>query len=117
MGSKTNHRPYVPVFTDEPLGQHSGSRSNPIPYMPTFIDEQERHEQVEDFVAQLARSTREYYSLDMKVQRQMSLDQYCQLKFINQPRMNHRGKFEFERRAGKIQIPYFDGTTKMTTQA
>jgi hypothetical protein len=117
MGSRTNHRPYVPVFTDEPLGQHSGSRANPRPYMPTFSDEQEQHEQVEDFVAQLARSTREYYSLDMKVQRQMSLDQYCQLRFRNQPRMNHRGSFEFERRAGKIEIPYFDGTAKMTAQA
>jgi hypothetical protein len=51
--------------------------------MPTFTDEQEKHEQVEDFVAQLARSTREYYNLDMKVQRQMSLDQYCQLRFRN----------------------------------
>jgi hypothetical protein len=67
MGSRANHRPYVPMFTDEPLGQHSGSRANPRPYMPTFTDEQEKHEQVEDFVAQLARSTREYYSLDMKV--------------------------------------------------
>jgi hypothetical protein len=69
MGSRTNHRPYVPVFMDEPLGQHSGSRANPRPYMPTFTDEQGQHEQVEDFVEQLARSTREYYSLDMKVQR------------------------------------------------
>jgi hypothetical protein len=83
MGSRTNHRPYVPVFTDEALGKHSGSRANPIPYMPTFTDEKEKHEQVEDFVAQLARSTREYYNLDMKVQRQMSLDQYCQLRFRN----------------------------------
>jgi hypothetical protein len=58
MGSRTNHRPYVPVFTDEPLGQHSGSRANPRPYMPTFTDEQGQHEEVEDFVAQLARSTR-----------------------------------------------------------
>jgi hypothetical protein len=83
MGSRTNHRPYVSVFTDEPLGQHSGSKANPKPYMPTFTDEQEQHEQVEDFVAQLAKSTREYYNLDMKVQRQMSLDQYCQLRFRN----------------------------------
>jgi hypothetical protein len=117
MGSRTNHRPYVPMFMDEPLGQHSGSRANPRPYMPTFTDEQGQHEQVEDFVEQLARSTREYYSLDMKVQRQMSLDQYCQLRFRNRPRMNHRGSFEFERRAGKIEISYFDGTAKMTAQA
>jgi hypothetical protein len=102
MGSRTNHRPYVPVFMDEPLGQHSGSRANPRLYMSTFTDEQGQHEQVEDFVEQLAMSTREYYNLDMKVQRQMSLDQYCQLRFRNQPRMNHRGSFEFERRAGKM---------------
>ena len=105
------------VFTDEPLGQHSGSRANPRPYMPTFTNEQGQHEQVEDFLEQLARSTREYYSLDMKVQRQMSLDHYCQLRFRNQPRMNDRGIVEFERRAGKIEIPYFDGTAKMTSQA
>jgi hypothetical protein len=40
MGSRTNHRPYVPVFTDELLGQHLGSKANPRPYMPTFTDEQ-----------------------------------------------------------------------------
>jgi hypothetical protein len=74
MGSRTNHRPYMPVFMDELLSQHSGSRANPRPYMPTFTDEQVQHEEVEDFVEQLARSTREYYRLDMKVQRQMSLD-------------------------------------------
>jgi hypothetical protein len=53
MGSRTNHRPYMLVFTDELLGQQSGSRANPRPYMPTFTDEQEQHEHVEDFVAQL----------------------------------------------------------------
>jgi hypothetical protein len=31
--------------------------------------------------------------------------------------MNHRGSFEFERRVGKIEIPYFDGTAKMIAQA
>jgi hypothetical protein len=85
--------------------------------MPTFTDEQGQHEQVEDFVEQLTRSTREYYILDMKVQRQMSLDQYCQIRFRNQPRTNHRDIFEFDRREGKIEIPYFEGMTKMTTQA
>jgi hypothetical protein len=32
MGSRTNHRPYVLVFTDEPLGQHLGSRANLGPH-------------------------------------------------------------------------------------
>jgi hypothetical protein len=60
---------------------------------------------------------REYNDLSMTIQRQMSLDQYCQLKFRNKPRPNHRRNHEFERRAGKMEIPYFNGMTKMTTQA
>jgi hypothetical protein len=117
MGSRVNPRPYMPTFTDEQLGRHLGSRANPRPYMPTFTDEQGQQEQVDDFVEQMTRCTKEYYSLDMTIQKQMSLEQYCQLKFRNQPRSNHRGSFEFERRAGKIEIPYFDGTAKMTAQA
>jgi hypothetical protein len=70
---------------------------------------------VDDFVEQMAQCTREYHELDMMIQRQMSLDQYCQLKFRNKPRLNHMSNYEFERRAGKMEIPYFDGTTKMTT--
>jgi hypothetical protein len=49
------------------------------------------------------------------IQRQMSLDQYFQLKFRNKPRPNHRRNYEFERREGKMEVPYFDGMAKMTT--
>jgi hypothetical protein len=117
ISSRANPRPYMPTFTDEQLGQNMGRRANPRPYMPMFIDEQVKQEQVDDFVEKMARCTKEYYGLDMVIQKKMSLDQYCQLKFRNNPRSNHRSSFEFERRAGKIEIPYFDGTTKMTTQA
>jgi hypothetical protein len=74
-------------------------------------------EQVDEFVEQMEQCTKEYQGLDMMIQRQMSLDQYYQLKFKNKPRSNHQSSYEFERREGKIKIPYFDGTTKMTTQA
>jgi hypothetical protein len=57
------------VFIDEKLGRHSGSRANPRPYMLTFTDERGQHEQVEDFMEQLAKSTKEYYNMDMRVQR------------------------------------------------
>ena len=83
MGSRINSRRYIPTFTDEQLGRHMSGRANPRPYMPTFSDELGQQELVEDFVGQLVRSTNEYYSLDMKIQKQMSLDQYCQLKFRN----------------------------------
>jgi hypothetical protein len=49
-------------------------------------------------VEQMAQCTKEYYDLDMIIQRQMSLDQYCQLKFRNKPRTSHRSSFEFEQR-------------------
>ena len=94
-----------------------GSRANPRPYLPTFTDEHVQQEQVDDFVEQMAQCTREYHGLDMMIQRQMSLDQYCQLKFRNKPRPSHRSNYEFERRAGKMEIPYFEGTAKMTAQA
>jgi hypothetical protein len=113
------------VFYHQSEGSHGGgtphgqigSRTTPRPYLPTFTDEQVQHEQVDDFVEQMAQCTKEYHELDMMIQRQMSLDQYCQLKFINKPRPNHRSNYEFERRAGKMEIPYFDGTAKMKAQA
>jgi hypothetical protein len=40
-----------------------------------------------------------------------------QLKFRNKHRPNHRRNYEFEDRGGKMEIPYFDGMTKMTAQA
>jgi hypothetical protein len=77
MGSRVNPRPYIPTFIDEQLGRHLGSRANPRPYMPTFTNEQGQQEQVDDFFEQNTRCTKEYYSLDMRIQRQMSLEQYC----------------------------------------
>jgi hypothetical protein len=49
-----------------------GSRATPRPYLPTFTDEQVQHEQVDDFVEQMAQCTREYHDLDMMIQRQMA---------------------------------------------
>jgi hypothetical protein len=65
----------------------------------------------------MVQCTREYHELDLGIQRQMSLDQYCQLKFKHKPKPNHRSNYELERRMGKIEIPYFDCTAKMTARA
>jgi hypothetical protein len=72
---------------------------------------------IDDFVELFEQYSREYNSLNLTVQRQMTLDQYCQIKFRNKPRPHHRSNYEFERRAGKMEIPYFDGSAKMTAQA
>jgi hypothetical protein len=39
------------------------------------------------------------------------------LKFRTKPRPYHMNNYELEHRAGKMEIPYFDGSTKMTAQA
>jgi hypothetical protein len=60
---------------------------------------------------------REYNSLSIAVQRQITLDQYCGFKLRGKTRLYHRNNYELERRAGKMEIPYFDGSPKMTAQA
>ena len=48
---------------------HLGSGANPRPYMPMFTDEQRQQEEVDDFIEQMARCTKEYYGLDMVIQK------------------------------------------------
>jgi hypothetical protein len=121
-GGNRYHSKHIPYHHSEgshggatPHGQ-IGSRATPRPYLPTFTDELTQHE-LDDFVEQMVQCTREYNDLSMTIQREMSLDQYCQLKFRNKPRPNHRSNYKFERKAGKMEIPYFDGSAKMTAQA
>jgi hypothetical protein len=45
------------------------------------------------------------------------LDQYCGIKFRGKPKQFHRENNELERRVGKMEIPYFDGSSKVTAQA
>jgi hypothetical protein len=99
-----------------PQGQ-TGSRSTPRPYLPSFIDEPTQLNHVDDFDDLFDQYSREYNSLNLSVQRQITLDQFCGLKFKNKPRSYHRSNYEFERRAGKMEIPYFDGSAKMIAQA
>jgi hypothetical protein len=80
-----------------------------------FTDEPTQHEPIDDIMEQMAQCSREYNDLSMTIQRQMTLDQYSQLKFRNKPRLNHKRNYDFERKAGKMEIPYFDGMDNMTT--
>jgi hypothetical protein len=99
-----------------PQGQ-TGSRATPRPYLPTFTDEPTQLNHIDEFDDLFEQYSREYNSLNLTVQRQITLDQYCGIKFKNKPRPYHRSNYEFERRAGKMEIPYFDGSAKMTAQA
>ena len=55
--------------------------------------------------------------MSLSVHRQITLDQFCGLKFRSKPRLYHRNNYELEHRAGKMEIPYFNGSTKMSARA
>jgi len=61
--------------------------------------------------------TREYNSLSVGFERQVTLDQYCGIKFRGKPKQYHRHNYELECRASKMEIPYFDGSSNVTAQA
>jgi hypothetical protein len=99
-----------------PLGQ-IGSKATPRPYLPTFTDEATQLDHSDDFNDLSEQYSRDYNSLNLTIQREMTLDQYFQIKFRNKPRPHHRSNYEFECRARKMEILYFDGSAKTTAQA
>jgi hypothetical protein len=47
----------------------------------------------------------------------VTLDQYCGIKFRGKPKNYHRNNNELERKAGKMEIPYFDGSSRVIEKA
>jgi hypothetical protein len=82
------------------------------------VDEHPQPSYQDEFEENLGQYVREYNSLSMSVQRQITLDQYCGLKFKGKnQRSYHRNNYVLECRARKMEIPYFDGSSKMTAHA
>jgi hypothetical protein len=75
------------------------------------------HNHQDEFEDKFDQYVREYNSLSITIQRQISLDQYCGFKLRGKTNSYHMNNYELERRVGKMDIPYFDGSPKMTTQA
>jgi hypothetical protein len=93
------------------------SRVTPRPYMPTFLDGQPQDNHFNEIEDNFEQYAREYESLSAGFRRQVTLDQYCGIKFRGKPKNYHRNNNELEHRAGKMEIPYFDGSPKVTAQA
>jgi hypothetical protein len=105
------------IFGAGPSRVPTHSRATPRPYMPTSLDGQPRDNhfnQIEDNFEEYAR---EYATLSAIFKRQVTLDQCCGIKFRGRPKNYHRNNNELERRAGKMEIPYFDGSSRITAQA
>jgi hypothetical protein len=125
QGGYRHQQEHIPHYHTEgqshgggaPQGQ-AHSRTTHRPYLPSFLDEQPQPGYQDEFDDNFDQYVREYNSLSIPVQRQITLDQYCGLKFRGKTqRSYHKNNYELERRAGKMEIPYFDGSAKMTAQA
>jgi hypothetical protein len=93
------------------------SRTTPRAYLPTFLDNQPQHNYEDDIEDNFEQYAREYHALSAGFQRKVTLDQYCGIKFRGKPKQYQRPNYELEHRASKIEIPYFDGSTKVTAHA
>jgi hypothetical protein len=100
----------------EPQGQ-THSRTTHRPYIPSFLDEQTQPNYQDEIEDSFNQYVKEYNSLSIEVQRKITLDQYCGFKLGGNTRPYHRNNYELECRAGKMEISYFDGSSKMTAQA
>jgi hypothetical protein len=67
-----------------PQGQ-TGSRTTPRPYLPSFTYEPTELNHLDEFDDLFDQYSREYNSLSLSVQRHITLDQLCGLKFRNNP--------------------------------
>jgi hypothetical protein len=93
------------------------NRTTPRPYLPTFLDNQPQHNYQDEIDDNFEQCAREYNLPSAGFQRQVTLDQYCGIKFRGKPKQYHRNNYELEHRASKMEIPYFDGSSKVTAQA
>jgi hypothetical protein len=81
------------------------------------LDNQPQNNHRDEIEDNFEEYAREYESLSAGFRRQVTLDQYCGIKFRGKPKQYHRNNNELEHKAGKMEIPYFDGSSKVTAQA
>jgi hypothetical protein len=91
-GGNRHQQEYVPYHHSggshgggAPKGQ-IGSKTTPRPYLPSFVNEQSQPNHPDEFEYQFDQYVREYNSLNPPVQRQITLYQFCGLKFRSKPR-------------------------------
>jgi hypothetical protein len=85
--------------------------------MPSFLEAQQQDNFLPEVEDNFEEYAREYATLSAGFKRQVTLDQYCGIKYRGRPRNYQRRNHELERRAGKMEIPTFDGSSRSTVQA
>jgi hypothetical protein len=105
------------LFGGAPSRGPTNNRATPRPYMPTFLEAQQQDNYFPEVEDNFEEYAREYAALSTGFRRQVTLDQYCGIKYRGRPRSYHRGSNELEHGAGKMEIPTFDGLARTTAQA
>jgi hypothetical protein len=85
--------------------------------MPTFLDGQPQDNQFNEIEDNFKEYAKEHATLSVGFKRQVTLDQYYGIKFRDKPKRYYRNNSELERGEGKMEIPYFDGSSRVTMQA
>jgi hypothetical protein len=81
------------------------------------LDNQPQRNYEDEIEDNFEQYSKEYQALSEGFRRQVMLDQYCVIKFRGKPKQYQIPNYELEHRAGKMEIPYFDGSSKVTAQA
>jgi hypothetical protein len=109
--AKTSHRAHTKeqtLFGGANNKVSGSSRVTPRPYMPSFLDAQQQDAYVRgcmEVEENFEEYEREYASLSAGFMRQVSLGEYCGIKYRGRPRNFHRGNNDLGRKAGKMEIP------------
>jgi hypothetical protein len=90
------------------------SRTSPRPYLLAFLDNQPQYNYEDEIEDNFEQYAMKYHTLSAGFQRQVTLDQYCGIKFQGKPKQYQIPNYELECRVGKMEIPYFDGSFKVS---
>jgi hypothetical protein len=105
------------LFEVTPSSGPTNNKITPRTYMSTFLEAQQQYNYFPEVEDNFEEYAREYATLSIGFRRQVTLDQYCGIKYKGGTRSYHRGSNELEHGEGKMEIPTFDGLARTTMQA
>jgi hypothetical protein len=118
MGTKIMQR--TPSFRGTHSHSHIASRTTPWPYIPTFLEARPRDTNslgyggIEEEWEDLERA---YNSLSEGFRRHVSLGEYFHLMQKRKSKGHYRGDNELGHKVGRMEIPHFDGSNKISAKA
>ncbi|KAH9321750.1 hypothetical protein KI387_016389, partial [Taxus chinensis] len=100
-------------------GEKNSSRPTPKFFKGTFLP-RENHRGVEEpsMVETIEACNKEYDTLHPATRAMLTFDEFCALKMGNKTKRAHKQPhMDVQQRLGKVSLPSFDGTNKITVRA